>query len=147
MERCFAERWTGQQLAGSTVATESSYSNRFQWPCVYGIDEYQTGVAEFRHAANISDLLNVVSVRRQFVSNDLILYCSSCVQLVFVQLPSQLKEKGYVLTSVCLSVCLSARLFKKLRTDFDAFSEGWPNEQSIRFRWWFGPKSTDPDPA
>jgi len=43
--------------------------------------------------------------------------------------------------SVCLSVCLCARLLKKLTTDFDfkKFERGvmwaWPKEQSIAFVW------------
>jgi len=49
-----------------------------------------------------------------------------------------LRQGGYVIVVVCLSVCLLATLGKHFRTDLhEIFREGWQwaNEQMIKF-WW-----------
>ena len=42
-------------------------------------------------------------------------------------------EVMFFATSVCLSVCLSARLLKTLWTDFDEIFEGWDGVQRVTF--------------
>ena len=60
----------------------------------------------------------------------------------------------HVCACACACVCMSAKISKKLRTDFDEILEtwAWPKEQSVRF-WWrsvhprFLYPYHDPDPG
>ena len=50
-------------------------------------------------------------------------------------------ERRRLYFCLCLSVCLSAKLFEKLWTDFDEISwrgGAWPKHESIRFSRWSG---------
>jgi len=63
---------------------------------------------------------------------------------------SYLRQGGYVIVVVCLSVCLCllATLRKNFRPDLhEIFREGWhrTNEQTVKL-WWRSGSGTDPNP-